>query len=180
MPRGGYQKPNNPAPVSGPGKFSRRTDGKVPSPDIDTERGLQYGDRQMLEEAARMSPVAGAQGAPVSGRAMAGSAPARGGIPPWLLNTPDNAPDEPTTAGLDMGAGPGSEVLDARIPTDDIRVKVLQFLSETYGNQDAAATLAQLRAESSEPAPMATMAQTMPVTGSGLDDPMVEEDIPAE
>jgi len=27
MPRGGYRKPGNPAPVSGPGKLSRRTDG---------------------------------------------------------------------------------------------------------------------------------------------------------
>jgi hypothetical protein len=27
MPRGGYRQPNNPAPVSGPGMLSKRTDG---------------------------------------------------------------------------------------------------------------------------------------------------------
>jgi len=27
MPRGGYRQPNNPAPVSGPGALSQRTDG---------------------------------------------------------------------------------------------------------------------------------------------------------
>lgn len=27
MPRGGYQRPSNPAPVSGPGAMSKRTDG---------------------------------------------------------------------------------------------------------------------------------------------------------
>jgi hypothetical protein len=170
MPRGGYQKPKNPAPVSGPGKFSRRTDGKVPSPDIDTERGLQYGDRQMLEEAARISPVAGAQGAgrAAAPRRPAGSAPTRGRIPPWLLGTPDPRPEEPTTAGLDLGPGPGSEALDAATPTEDIRVVMARFWAERYGNADARAWLAQHRMEQAASTSVPSLAD--PEVAPGLEE----------
>jgi hypothetical protein len=151
MARGGYRKPNNPAPVSGPGKFSRRTDGKIIEPDMDTARGAQYGDRKASIDAQRIAKTAVGAGAHVSSpRQMSGSAPVRGKLPPWLTNTPDTNPAEPTTAGLGMGPGPGSEALDAGVPTDDMREKVLQFWAETYGNQDAIAALAQLRAEQAD------------------------------
>lgn len=164
MPRGGYQKPSNPAPVSGPGKFSKRTDGKITSPDIDTERGLQYGDRSMLEDAQRIAKTAVGAGASVGGaeRRLGGTPPTRGKLPPWLTNTPDTNPEEPTTAGLDMGPGPGSEALAAPAPTDDIRDVVMQYIADVYGNEDAVAWLAQRRTD------RATQAQQQPLELPGL------------
>jgi hypothetical protein len=49
MPGGGYRKPDKPAAVTGPGKFSNRTDGQpTAAPVIDTQ-GQRFGDRQMLD-----------------------------------------------------------------------------------------------------------------------------------
>ena len=152
MPRGGYQKPNKPASVSGPGRFSRRTDGKITAPDIDKERGLQYGDRKASVDAQRIAKTAVGAGASVpTQRAPQGSAPTRGRLPSWLFSTPDNHPEEPTTAGLDMGPGGGSEMLDAQGPTDDLRVMMLRYLDQMYGNQDAREMLAEMRAQKAAP-----------------------------
>jgi hypothetical protein len=172
MPRGGYQPPRKPAAVSGPGRFSRRTDGKITEPDIDKERGLQYGDRKASIDAQRIAQTAvgaGARVASPAARRLTGAPSARGGIPPWLLGTPDTNPSQPTTAGLDMGPGPGSEILDAQQPTDDVRQVVLRFLADTYGNKDAIGLLSQIRTEQgaaqTEPQRPAAME---PVTGTGL------------
>lgn len=164
MPQGGYQKPKNPAPVSGPGKFSRRTDGQAVNPDIDNP-DLQYGDRSMLEEANTAAPVRGAQGASVP-RRMTGESMLGGSLPPWFTQTPDTNPDQPTTAGLDMGPGPGSEALQASKPSDDVREVVLQYLASQYGNRDAVAMLSKLRAE------RAASAQTPMVSAPTLGDGM--------
>lgn len=164
MPRGGYQKPSNPAAVSGPGKFSRRTDGgqKVVEPDIDNP-DLQYGDRSMLEDAQRRTPLKGSQGARVASgaeRRPQGSA-LDGKLPPWLTTTPDPHPDEPTTAGLASGPGPGPEVLDAATPPEDIREVVLQWMVQQYGNPDVARMLNDMRNEREQrvnvPTPSAPM-----------------------
>jgi hypothetical protein len=49
MLRGGYRKPDKPAAVSGPGKFSKRTDGQpTAAPVIDTP-GQRFGAPQMLD-----------------------------------------------------------------------------------------------------------------------------------
>jgi hypothetical protein len=151
MPRGGYQKPSNPAGASGPGKFSKRTDGqKISAPDID-KQDIAYGERSMLEDAQRAAPAKGAAGASIpvrSGgeRRLAGTA-LGGSLPPWLTQTDDPHPDEPTTAGLAAGPGPGPEILDASTPPDDIREIVLEYLSSTFGNEDIRDMLNQMRNE---------------------------------
>jgi hypothetical protein len=157
MPRGGYQKPKNPAPASGPGKFSKRTDGQATAvPNVGDSPDLQYGDRGMLEGAQRIAPASGAQGARVRPQRNLTGSVAQGKLPPWFFSSEDTAPDEPSTAGIDMGAGPGSEALMAQQPAEDQQEVVLQFLAETYHNQDAIAMLNQKRMERGESMAMAT------------------------
>lgn len=97
--RGGYQRPGTPAAASGPGKFSRRTDG-APSEDNMKQAaryvsGGDYGDGQDM--------MAIQQGAPMA----AADAPPRRQVVPF--GAPTMRPDEPVTAGSPMGAGPGPE-----------------------------------------------------------------------
>lgn len=102
MPAGGARTPSNPAPVSGPGAMSKRTDGGPGQP-IRDPGGLAYGDGQELRS------VQGA--APMSGQSPQAAALASNGVPladmsPNLF-APTDAPNEPVTAGLPFGPGPG-------------------------------------------------------------------------
>lgn len=171
MPRGGYQKPSKPAAVSGPGKFSRRTDGKITEPDIDKERGLQYGDRQASVDAQRIAKTAvgaGARVASPAGRRPTGGPRTGSKLPPWFSTTPDTNPSEPTTAGLSMGPGPGPESLAAGIPTDDERVVMMQYIAEVFGDQDAVRWLADYRSQEAAAAQAAQPIETPPSMGDGL------------
>jgi hypothetical protein len=167
--KGGYQKPAGPRPPSGVGKNSTRTDGNVQAikvPNVGTSPDLQYGDRQRLEAAQRIAPI-GKGGLPAAGGTQGTTGlPAGGGagLPSWLIDMPTNRPNEPVTAGLDMGAGPGSEVLASQMPNADIREGILMALYTTYGNQDALADLQKLRQErtAQPPVPAAPMPQTTP------------------
>lgn len=104
--KGGYERPRNPAAVSGPGKFSRRTDG-APSEDSMKQAaryvsGGEYGDGQEM--------MAIQQGAPM---AAAPETPRRSVTP---LSAPTERPDEPVTAGAPVGPGPGPEVWESQFP----------------------------------------------------------------
>lgn len=90
---------------SGPGKFSTRTD-LPPS--------KEYGERKQTEEIMQGAPTAKTRGAadPKLGR------PANPMTPVTPLFSPSTRPEEPITAGIDMGAGPGSEILGMRQPDD--------------------------------------------------------------
>lgn len=56
--RGGYREPANPAPVSGPGSLSQRTDGgPADTQPVRVAPGGDYGDRQELEAAQRAAPL---------------------------------------------------------------------------------------------------------------------------
>ena len=105
---GGYRKPSNPAPVSGPGQLSRRTDGG-PTQGAKYVSGLPYGEGQEfydLQTSAKMSasPTAQTPTFPANG--------ASGGSPSLVpLSAPTQRPDEPVTAGADAGPGPDSGVL---------------------------------------------------------------------
>ena len=100
--RGGYQQPTNPAPVSGPGALSQRTDGGATEGMTQPPKympGLGYGKGGNMEQQT---------GAPLAGN----------DIPPMpepvSLSTPTQFPNEPLTAGMNFGAGPGNEAL--RVP----------------------------------------------------------------
>lgn len=96
---GGYRKPNNPAPVSGPGALSQRTDGGP----ADTQAakyisGLPYGEGQEMMNIQGSAPMAAASMMP---------APA----PVVPLSAPSQRKSEPVTAGADAGPGPGMSSL---------------------------------------------------------------------
>lgn len=88
---GGYRAPANPAPVSGPGALSQRTDGQpamqLPNP--------AYGEQSEFQAIQQGAPMLQAGGPPP---------------PPGLLE-PTRRPDEPVTAGAALGPGPGPEAL---------------------------------------------------------------------
>lgn len=101
MARGGYQKPNNPAPVSGPGKLSRRTDGGPGSKQaMQQMTGGKYGENKALMEQQQGAPLAGS---PTPNPRV--SAPVQQ-TPVTPLFAPTQRPDEPVTAGMPFGPGP--------------------------------------------------------------------------
>ena len=97
--QGGYRKPGNPAPVSGPGALSKRTDGRI-------AEGFAYGMNKQINEQAAGAPMAKA--APVAARSMNVTPQ----LPPVTpITDPTMNPDESVMAGVNMGAGPGAEAL---------------------------------------------------------------------
>ena len=98
--QGGYRKPNNPAPISGPGALSQRTDGGGTQPATYVP-GLPYGQGQETYKNQVAAPMAGN---PIPQMEM-----------PTPLMAPTSRPSEPITAGIDRGDGPGSEAM-GRLP----------------------------------------------------------------
>lgn len=125
---GGYRRPENPAPVSGPGALSARTDGGPATQPQMVASGGAYGDRQ---------DMLGIQG----------SAPMQGGgesIPPTPFDAPTDRPDEPVTTGADAGAGLGSQA--AGIDTDS--TKSLKELAPLVASLELMANLPSATPES--------------------------------
>lgn len=92
---GGYRKPENPAQFSGPGKYSQRTDGGPGETEKQAARyisGGNYGEGQEMMDLQSSAPMA--------------SAPAQEVIP---FSAPTSRPDQPVTAGIAIGEGPGPE-----------------------------------------------------------------------
>lgn len=113
-------EPVNPlAGVSGPGKFSVRND--IPS--------SSYGEgveTASIQSGAPMAKTPDVRGASLSSMGMAPSQVER--ITP--LFAPSQRPDEPITAGIAMGPGPGPEVLGMAKQTQktsDALAKMIPF-----------------------------------------------------
>lgn len=98
--RGGYRKPANPAPVSGPGKLSRRTDGGPTQAAKGIPANGQYGERKAMQELQQSAPM---QGNPVPSMPTPTIAAPR----PQVTNlfAPTQRPDEPITSGAPVGPG---------------------------------------------------------------------------
>lgn len=98
---GGMRRPSNPAPVSGPGALSRRTDGQGAR----YMAGGEYGEGQEMMDLQTSAPMSKAPAAPRprTGRQVAAEEMAR----PTPLFAPTERPDEPITAGAPFGPGPG-------------------------------------------------------------------------
>jgi len=108
--RGGYRRPANPAPVSGPGALSRRTDGG-PTQGARYMRGGSYGEGQELMGLQQAAPMAASPQAPTPMAATPRE------LPPVVgLTEPTQRPDEAPTFGMPFGAGPGPEVLGLQAP----------------------------------------------------------------
>lgn len=98
---GGYRRPTNPAPVSGPGALSRRTDGRQPTMDLPNSK---YGENAAFRDAQQAAPMS--QSAPPG---QAGSiGPDLSSVVPF--GAPSGRPSEPITAGLPGGPGAGPSV----------------------------------------------------------------------
>lgn len=105
---GGYRRPSNPAGASGPGKFSRRTDGAQP---VRVAPGGDYGDRKEMQALQSAAPLQ--QSTPV-----ADASPSR--VDPSTLTPLDaesEQPGHPVTSGAD--AGPGDDMGVLGLPPED-------------------------------------------------------------
>ena len=108
--------------VSGPGKFSVRTD--LPA-------SQNYGDRKAMAEQIAGAPTArtaDVRGLP-TGQVQA-AAQAAPQAPVTELFAPTQRPDEPITSGIDMGEGPGSSALMMQPATEklsDILAKMIPY-----------------------------------------------------
>lgn len=103
---GGPRTPRNPAPVSGPGRLSKRTDG---GPRMGNSRlpNAKYGENaqfQDIQNGAPMDAVAPVPGMPI----------------PTPLTAPTRRPSEPITAGADFGPGPGAMAVPAQRTLTDL------------------------------------------------------------
>ena len=128
MASGGYREPNNPAPVSGPGAMSQRTDGG-PTQSAKYMSGLPYGQGQAQMQQQTSAPMAGNPVA--AAQVSADSAAQAPQMPPTVgMFEPTQRPDEPITAGMDFGPGPDSSVLGVpNLPkNDDPTIRSLQAL----------------------------------------------------
>ena len=104
-PNGGYRRPTNPAPVSGPGQLSQRTDGGPQQVQVNMS-GMPYGENAEFNTMQSMAPMSASPSAR-SPRASARSASAGGGMSATPLFAPTQRPDEPVTAGAPFGPGGG-------------------------------------------------------------------------
>ena len=96
MPRGGYRQPNNPAPVSGPGMLSKRTDGGATEGMTQPQQqytGFNYGEGGEIAAQQSSAPLAGSGFSDFK-------------ITP--LSAPTQRPNESMTFGIPFGDGPDS------------------------------------------------------------------------
>ena len=123
-----------------PGKaYPNRTDMNQNRQPVTVASGQPYGARQEQVAAQRALPLPAAPPVPAPPPPAPGALP--GGRGPFTR--PTEYPDEPLTAGMSMGPGPGPEALAMRAVTvDDQLVAQLRGLYAAYPNSDIAALLA--------------------------------------
>lgn len=145
MPSGGARQPSNPAPVSGPGQLSRRTDGgpgnaKQP---IRVPTGGDYGDATQMMKLQQDAPLGASPGGDTAGGLLAG------------LQLPESTPfgaesqqpDTPVTDGAALGPGAGTDALGIIPPQDSDMQRLLTYLpvfehmAEQPGSSKAARNL---------------------------------------
>jgi len=107
------------AGAAGPGKFSKRTDGM-------SFQSTEYGSGVENTANKAGAPLAKTPDVRATSRSEMGMAPSQ--ITP--LYAPSERADEPITAGIAMGPGPGPEIMGAtqiRVKTSDTLAKLLPF-----------------------------------------------------
>lgn len=103
---GGYRAPAKPAPASGPGRLSKRTDGG-PAQKMRVMTDQPYGDREAALQQERSAPMSQAD-AVHAAQVPTGAGPSGPAAP---FGAPTARPGEPVTHGADIGPGGGPEVL---------------------------------------------------------------------
>ena len=120
--QGGYRRPSNPAPVSGPGAMSQRTDTGQGARYM---AGGEYGEGQEMMDLQTSAPMSKApEVRPSRGRAAQVPAPQGPGVTP--LFAPTERPDEPITAGAPFGPGPGPAQSSG--PAQSVAESIAKFL----------------------------------------------------
>lgn len=146
MARGGPRTPTNPAPVSGPGALSQRTDGGPGKQPLRTPTGLPYGEAGALTQLQKSAPLAaspGGVGAPAA--AAAGGGPAQTPVQVTPFGAPTQQPATPVTAGAALGPGPGPEALNLPQQSSQDMQHLVQYLPvlEMMANQPGASAAAR-------------------------------------
>lgn len=123
--QGGYQAPNNPAPASGPGALSQRTDGGPTQP-ARYISGLPYGQGGQTYSNQVAAPMAGNA---MGSNAMGGAGLVQMEMPTELM-APTTRPNEPVENGINIGPGAGSEALNLPTTKEPVSItmrKIAQF-----------------------------------------------------
>lgn len=131
---GGYRAPAKPAPVSGPGKMSRRTDGQP----VAALPDAAYGEQKTYRDAQQGAPMAEANavgGPTVSPLDMSRVTP---------MGAPSQYPDEAVTSGADAGAGPGASALGIQDPALQYSKDLLPALEIAASMPNAPVALRQM------------------------------------
>jgi hypothetical protein len=134
--KGGYQRPSNPAMVSGPGAHSQRTDGQ-PTEDNPTQAaryisGLPYGEAGQANALAQAAPLAAAQGIPAA--------------PIVPLDAPSQRPDEHVTTAPDPNAISPLDTTDTT-PAVDMTAAAIRAAYMSFPSPQLAAMVARLDQE---------------------------------
>lgn len=122
--KGGLQRPNNPAPASGPGRLSRRTDGG-PAQAMRDLPNAAYGEQQTFQEDQRGAPMAMSGGAPMD---MGGPQDASAELIPF--GAPTQRPDESGQSGATLGPGLGPESLGIQDPAQALNQEDLEKIAD--------------------------------------------------
>lgn len=120
---GGYRAPSSPAPVSGPGSLSRRTDGRQPVQDLPNAK---YGENAAFRAAQGGAPMSGDLGSGGSAAPTPGLPDLSGIVP---MDAPTQLPGQPITAGLSGGPGAGPALPEAPAPlSEQQRERLRKFM----------------------------------------------------
>jgi len=141
MPAGGYQAPNKPAPASGPGALSQRTDnGPGSTQAAQWVAGGDYGDGGLMgiQQGAPMSATPSPSGTPQGGQ------PQSQGEQVVPLTAPSQRPNEPVTHGANAGPGPGQEALGLPPQGQMGGTSAKQVVQSLASHPDASPELVQL------------------------------------
>lgn len=136
---GGYRRPANPAPVSGPGALSQRTDGRQPIMDL-PDAGYGENAEFRTQQAGATMPQTQAPPSPAASDTPVGP----------QMNAPDPLsggsirPDEPVTAGADAGAGPGLSDLNLPSPVQTQYQSAVDMVHSLASNPNASPALQYL------------------------------------
>lgn len=143
MASGGYRQPSNPAPVSGPGALSKRTDGGGPGNQqpVRVPTGGSYGDATQLMKLQQQAPLGATPGGDAAQAGPAGLA-----LPPGVdFGAGTQQPDTPITDGAELGAGAGLEALGLTPQSDEDMKRLVQYLPvfEHMANQPGSSKAAR-------------------------------------
>jgi hypothetical protein len=137
---GGARTPANPAPASGPGVFSRRTDGRQPVIDLPDAK---YGENAQFRADESGAPIP--QTSPIPQAPSAGPSAPPNALPvgqdplnpPVPLSAGTLAPNVPVTDGAATGPGAGTDALNLKNPVQAQHASALSLVQSLASSPTA-------------------------------------------